>query len=197
MCPAVEDTDLVYKERSDSQSLTHSRPAECGSRQAIQARPDHPQWSLLPEVFQAICSRWHRPQINLFANRLDKLPQFVSLVPDCLAWVVDALSLPWEYLDAYAFPAVAILGKMVQNLQDHSSHRIIFIAQGWPNMPWFKDLVAMSSQVPLSMPNLPNLLIHPFSQTPHRNLPNLNLHAWLLKPQRSRNRASLRQWQKE
>ena len=27
---------------SDSQSPSHSRPAECGSRQAIQARPDHP-----------------------------------------------------------------------------------------------------------------------------------------------------------
>ena len=24
------------------------------------------EWSLLPEVFQAICSRWHRPQIDLF-----------------------------------------------------------------------------------------------------------------------------------
>ena len=41
-CPTVENLDLVYQEISDSQSLTHSRPAEHGSRQAIQARPDHP-----------------------------------------------------------------------------------------------------------------------------------------------------------
>ena len=26
------------------------------------------EWSLLQEVFQAICSRWHRPQIDLFAT---------------------------------------------------------------------------------------------------------------------------------
>ena len=32
------------------------------------------EWSLLPEVFQAICSRWHRPQIDLFAMRFNKLP---------------------------------------------------------------------------------------------------------------------------
>ena len=38
----VENLDLVYQETSDSQSPIHSRPAECGSRQAIQARPDHP-----------------------------------------------------------------------------------------------------------------------------------------------------------
>ena len=36
------------------------------------------EWSLLPKVFQAICSRWHQPQIDLFATRFNnKLPQFV------------------------------------------------------------------------------------------------------------------------
>ena len=37
------------------------------------------EWSLLPEVFQAICSRWHRPQINLFAMRFNNnLPVCVT-----------------------------------------------------------------------------------------------------------------------
>ena len=59
------------------------------------------EWSLLQEVFQTICSRWHRPQIDLFATRFNnKLPQFVSPVPDSLAVAVDALSLQWEDLDA-------------------------------------------------------------------------------------------------
>ena len=53
------------------------------------------EWSLL-QVFQAICNRWHRPQIDLFATRFNnKLPLFVSPVPDPLATAVDALSLPW------------------------------------------------------------------------------------------------------
>ena len=138
------------------------------------------EWSLLREVFQTICSRWHRPNIDLFATR------FVSPVPDPLATAVDALSLPWEDLDAYAFPPAAILGKVVEKLQDSPCKRIILIAPGWPNMPWFWDLVAMSSQIPLSLPNLPNLLAQPFNKIPHRNLTNLNLHAWLLEPQQSR-----------
>ena len=29
------------------------------------------EWSLLQEVFQAICSRWHQPQIDLFATRFN------------------------------------------------------------------------------------------------------------------------------
>ena len=140
----------------------------------------------------------HWPQIDLFATRFNnKLPLFVSPGPDPLATAVDALSLPWEDLDAYAFPPAAILSKVMEKLQDSPWKRIILIAPGWPNMPWFGDLVAMSSQIPLSLPNLPNLLTQPFNQIPHRNLTNLNLHAWLLEPQQSRRRASLRQWQQE
>ena len=26
------------------------------------------EWSLLPDIFQRLCSRWHRPQIDLFAT---------------------------------------------------------------------------------------------------------------------------------
>ena len=41
LCPTMENLDLVFQETSDSQSLIHFRLAECGSKQAIQARPDH------------------------------------------------------------------------------------------------------------------------------------------------------------
>ena len=154
------------------------------------------EWSLSPKIFQAICSRWHQPTVDLFATRFNnKLPQFVSPVPDPQAWAVDALSLSWEGLDPYAFPPAAILGKVVEKLQDYPCSRIVLIAPGWPNMPWFWDLVEMSSQIPLCLPNIPNLVSQPFNQTLHRNLLNLNLHAWLLEPQQSRSRASLRQWQ--
>ena len=156
------------------------------------------EWSLHPAVFQAVCARWHQPQVDLFATRFNnKLPQFVSPVPDPQAWAVDALSLSWEDLDPYAFPPAAILGKVVEKLQDYPCKRIILIAPGWPNMPWFWDLVAISSQIPLCLLNLPNLVSQPFNQVLHRNLSNLNLHAWLLEPQQSRSKASLRQWQHE
>ena len=107
------------------------------------------EWSLLPEVFQQLCNQWHRPQIDLFATRFNhKLPQFVSPVPDSLAIAVDALTLPWDDLDAYAFPPTAILGKVVEKLLDSPCKRLILIAPGWPNMPWFWDLVTMSQSDP-------------------------------------------------
>ena len=55
----------------------------------------------------------------------NKLPLFVSPVPDSLATAVDALSLPWEDLDAFAFPPAAILGKVVEKLQDSPCNKII------------------------------------------------------------------------
>ena len=80
------------------------------------------EWSLHPAVFQAVCSRWHQPKVDLFATRFNnKLPQFVSPVPDPQAWAVDALSLSWEDLDPYAFPPAAILGKVVEKLQGNST----------------------------------------------------------------------------
>ena len=135
------------------------------------------EWSLLPEVFQTISNRWHQPQIDLFATKFNnKLPLFVSPVPDPLATAVDALILPWEDLDAYTLPPAAIF-------QDSPCKRIILIAPRGPKIPWFWDLVAMSSEIPLNLPSFPNLLTQPFNQIPHRNLTNLNLHAWLLEPQ--------------
>ena len=85
----------------------------------------------------------------------------MSPVPDCLAWAVDALSLPWEALDPSAFPSVAILGKVVAKLRKYPCRRKILIAKRWPNMIRFWDLVAMSSQIPLCFLNL---LTQPFNQ---------------------------------
>ena len=43
---------------------------------------------------------------------------------------------------------------------------------GWlnviPNMPWFCVLVAMSSQIPMCLPSLPNVVSQPFNQTLHK-----------------------------
>ena len=83
-------------------------------------------------------------------------------------------------------PTSSHLGKGVEKLQDYPCNRFMLIALGWPNMPWFWDLVTMSSQIPMCLPNFPNLVTQPFNQTLHRNLSNLNLHAWLLELQLSR-----------
>ena len=146
VCPSVENPDLVYEKTGYTQSPTHSRLTECGSRKLSRlAQTIKTEWSLLPEVLKAICNRWHQPQVDLFATSFNnKLANFVSPVLDPLAWAFDALSLPWQDLDQCAFPLVAILSKVVK-LQDYPCGIIILIAPGWPNMPWFWDLVTIVS----------------------------------------------------
>ena len=170
LCSTMEDLDLVYQTSSNSKSPTYSQVAECGSRQAIQARPDHSNRMVPP------------------SRGFPSYMQQVALTSD--------RSICHEVQQQVASVRVTSTGLLGSSsgctqLQDSPCKRIILIAPGWPNMPWFWDLVTMSSQIPLS---LPNLLTQPFNQIPHRNLTNLNLHAWLLEPQQSRSRASLKQW---
>ena len=129
MCPSVENPDLVYQQTGYSQSPTHSRPAECGSKYTIQARPGNSNRVIspsrgLPGNVQQVAPTSNRPLLP----SCDKDPQ---------DWAVDVLSLPWEGLVPYAFPPAAILGKVVEELQDYPCRRIILIAPGWPYMPWF------------------------------------------------------------
>ena len=123
----------------------------CSSKQVTLKAQDIPGWlnmvadklsrlgqtiqtelSLLPEVFEAICNRWHQPQMDLSATRINnKLALFVSPVLDPQAWAVNAFSRPWEDLD----PPAAILGKVVEKLQDDPCRIINLIALGWPTCP--------------------------------------------------------------
>ena len=97
----------------------------------------------------------------------------------------------------YAFPPVSLLGKILSKVIDQGCHKMILIAPGWPNVPWFWDLVTLLSQIPLTLPVQEDLVTQPFSGVHHRDLRNLNLHAWLLEPPPFRNRVSQNRWQQE
>ena len=202
MCPTVENPVLVYQTAGNPQGTSHPRPAEHDNRQAIQTWPDHSNRVVtssrsVPSYMLPVAPAPSGPVCHQVQQQTATVCLTGPRPPDPQAWAVDALSLSWEDLDPYAFPPAAILSKVVEKLQDYPCNRIILIAPGWPNMPWFWGLVAMSSQIPLCLPNIPNLVSQPFNQVLHRNLSNLNLHAWLLEPQQSRSKASLRQWQHE
>ena len=155
------------------------------------------EWSLLLEVIQTICSRWHRPQIDLFATRFNsKFPLFVSPVPD--PW-----SLQWMHSVCH--------GRIWMHMSPTSSH----IGQSGgeiAGLPLQKNnsdstgvakhaLVLGPSYHVQSIPIKPAQSAQPVNTAlqsdPSQKSDNLNLHASLLEPQQSRSRASVKQWQKE
>ena len=109
-------------------------------------------WSLHPQVFKQICLKWFTPHVDLFATRLNhKVPLYVSPVSDQNTCDIDALNINWSGLTAYAYPPTALLHRVIQKVRQ-SNCLIIVIAPGWPGMPWFWDLVQLSTEVPLQLP---------------------------------------------
>ena len=155
------------------------------------------EWPLHSQVFKQFCHKWFTPHVDLFATRLNhKVPLYVSPVPDQNAWDIDALNINWSGFTAYAYPPTALLHRVIQKIRQ-SSFLIIVIALGWPDMPWFWDLVQVSTEIPLPLPVSRTLLKQSHNYVFHSNPQHLNLHAWCLGVDSSKNKASLWRWQRE
>ena len=196
MCSPLETPVLVQSQGNLPESTSHSGPAQCDSRQTVQTPSSHSDGVISsPGCLCTDLPQMPSSQGGPVAMRYNcKLPQFVSPVPNPKAWAMDASTLSWEDLDLYAFPPVPLLTNVLTKALSHRCKRMIIVARGWPNMPWFWDLVEMSSQIPVCLPNQPDLLSQPFNGNLQRDLQNLNLHAWLLEPKISGNKGSLTKW---
>ena len=67
------------------------------------------------------------------------------------AWDIDALKISWSGLTAYAYPPRGLLHRVIKKIRQ-STCLIIVITPGWPGMPWFWDLVQLSTEIPLQLP---------------------------------------------
>ena len=138
------------------------------------------QWSLHPQVFKQICHKWFTPHVDLFATGVNhKLPLYVSPVPDPNAWDIDALNINWSGVTAYAYPPTALLHRVIHKIRQCNC-LIIVIGPGWPGMPWFWDLVQLSTEIPLQVPLASNHRLSPlWVRVPQvailRTCPNMTL----------------------
>ena len=83
----------------------------------------HTEWTLLHSMLEALCMAWDTPNLDLFATRLNnRRPLFVSPMADPLAVDVDAMSMAWRGMYAYAFPHLWCWGEYWRKYwSDHSS----------------------------------------------------------------------------
>ena len=89
-----------------------------------------------------------------------------------------------------------LLHRVIQKIRQ-SSCVIIVIAPGWQGMPWFWDLVQLSTEIPLQLPVSRTLLKQSHNYVFHSNPQHLNLLIWCLGVDSSKNKASLWRWQRE
>ena len=129
------------------------------------------EWTLLQEVVDQLVHKWPAV-IDLFATYLTaRLPVYFSPASDPRAAGTDALLQSWDDLQAYAFPPIAIIRRVLLKLRSSKNCELTLIAPFWPQRDWFPDLLELLSDVLVTLSGRRDLLRQPHF---HR------FHAWRL-----------------
>ena len=192
----AEDHDMVPSLSHNIKSQTHSRVCECDGRPSVQIDPGSVNRMVttpsgvqtnLPEVVHPSC----RPICHSSEPQTSTV-RVSNTRPKCLGHRCSKHKLVGSH--CFAYPPTALLQRVI--LKFRQCHcLIILIAPGWPGMPWFWDLVLLSTEIPLQFPVSTTLLKQSHNYVFHSNPQYLNFHAWCLGV--DKNKASLWRWQRE
>ena len=145
------------------------------------------------EVFQSLRRRWP-VQIDLFATSENRRCSiFFSPFQGPLAAGTDAFLQSWDSLQVYAFPPWSIIPRVLAKLRESRGMELTLVAPFWPRRPWFPDLLQLSLEPPVVLPERPGLLLMPWSRLLYQGLHRLQLHAWRLSGASPGQQASLPQ----
>ena len=152
------------------------------------------EWTLHQEVVDHLVHKWPAV-IDLFATSLTaRLRVYFSPASDPRAAWTDALLQPWDNLQAYAFPPIAIIRRVLVKLRSSRNCELTLIAPFWPQREWFPELLELLSDVPIALSSRKDLLRQPHFHRFHQNLPKLQLTAWRLSSDSPVRPASLLRW---
>ena len=146
---------------------------------------DKTEWKLNTHVFDYVTQRLGRPQIDLFASRLNfQLKPFVAWMPNPEASFTDAFTINWSDCLFYAFPPFSILSQVIKKIEYDRATGIL-IVPNWPTQAWFPLLHRLLLKEPLRLPWRGDLVSLWFKQGPHPLGRKLQLMACLLCGDRS------------
>ena len=177
---SLENTQLVPGTRHSYQSSSHSRQIQHSCRPPLKTRQDRMGSGSNSCEFSIPDAQLPKAFVDLFATRFNhRLPLYVSPVQDYKALAIDALSMDWNHLHAYAFPPFILIPAVLEKIRQHQC-RIVLIAPFWPQQQWFSELLLLLVSAPIRLPLIPRLLTQSKGRFVHQNLPILDLHAWEL-----------------
>jgi hypothetical protein len=156
------------------------------------------EWSLQEMVCRRLFTIFPEVKIDLFATFANKrLPVFVSPFPDHRAMAIDAFSISWEGLRAYAFPPIRLLAPVLQKIQLDQCYILLLIAPAWPGQALFPAILNLLVDFPRKLPNHRRLLSQKDGRMFHSKPQQVHLHAWPLSSNLSRRKAFLGMCQQE
>jgi hypothetical protein len=163
-----------------AESSTHFREKEHFSRPSKQVQGPTTEWTLNKKIVLKLFTIWEVPHIDLFASAINHQTQmYCSWNLDHLAYGIDALTIPWNNMFAYAYPPICLIAKILQHMTKYNC-QLILIAPHWPRRHWFPNLLKLIADFPRNFPVREDLLHQPKSNILHPNPAVFNLAAWLL-----------------
>ena len=136
---------------------------------------DQIEWKLDETVFHKLCRLYGKPDVDLFASRLNaQVENYVSWKPDPSAMATDAFTLPWGGQTFYAFPPFCLIAKCLQKIEADEANGFMIVPR-WPTQSWFAKLLSLLSDEPLILPPDKNLITLPTSNSVHPLHKRLNL----------------------
>lgn len=157
----------------------------------VKIRPS--EWTLNNQIVQMLFRRWGTPMIDLFASvHNHKVPIFCSWYQNSQALAIDALSVSWERMIAYAFPPICLIPKVLQHMSQFNC-QIILIAPQWPRRHWYTTLLQYLIAPPVRLPVLREMLVQPKTKIYHPSPEIFKLTAWLLSTEISKQKVFLRE----
>jgi hypothetical protein len=149
------------------------------------------EWALQPQVVQQVFARFGQPAIDLFATRGNKhLPVYCARRWDNEAFAIDALSIRWSGMAAYAFPPLPLIHQVLLKVATEEC-LLVLVVPFWPRQPWFPLLASLAIETPVVLPVHPELLRLPGNQARFHDIKGLKLTAWKLSSSGSRRRVFL------
>ena len=94
------------------------------------------EWVLSLPIFQRIVALFDKPDIDLFASRLNaQVETYVSWRPQPIAKFIDAFSIESSQFFFHAFPTFCLISKCVLNtVHDQMSGALVIL--GWTSQPF-------------------------------------------------------------
>ena len=126
------------------------------------------EWHLNSNIFKLIILLWGKPDIDLFASRLNhQLDTYCSWKPDPFCESVDAFLRFWGNDYNYIFPPFSLVGKVLQKIEQDKATAII-VCPLWTTQSWFSKLLRLLTDCPRYICRDMETMTHP-----HRNQENL------------------------
>ena len=135
------------------------------------------EWQLNPAIFTKIIKDFYKPDIDLFASRINKqLERYVSWKPDPEAEAVDAFCLNWSTKTYYIFPPFSMISKVAAKIRKDKASGILVIPD-WPSQHWYPLVKELSKDCIRFKPSRDNLLHPQESCKEHPLAPKMTLLA--------------------